>query len=80
MNKNQKSLLIINCPHCNDFIIIEKIACNVFRHGILKSSLKQINPHSPKKICDLYVKNNLIYGCGKPFTIKNNKGEICKYI
>jgi hypothetical protein len=44
----------------------------------------QIDPHSPKNICDYYIKNNLIYGCGKPFILILNDGtyktEICGYI
>jgi hypothetical protein len=77
----EKPILI--CPHCNDYIQIAKINCAVFRHGILKHNGKQINPHAPKKICDLYLKKNLIYGCGKPFRIIDNNGkletEICDY-
>jgi hypothetical protein len=29
---NQPVLL---CPHCNEYIIIEKINCAIFRHGVL---------------------------------------------
>lgn len=75
---------ILKCPHCDQPIIIEKINCAIFRHGTLKSNLKQIDPHSVKELCDYYVTNNLIYGCGKPFKIifKENKfkAEVCSYI
>lgn len=75
---------VLKCPHCNEHIIIEKINCAIFRHGTLIKNGKQIDPHSPKEMCDYYVKNNLIYGCGKPFRIINNNGtldtEICDYI
>jgi hypothetical protein len=75
--------LLVKCPHCNDYILISKINCGIFRHGILKNG-EQIDPHSPKNICDIYVKKNLIYGCGKPFKIINNNEkleiEICDYI
>lgn len=75
---------ILNCPHCNESIIIEKINCGIFRHGILKQNFKQIDPHSLKELCDYFVKNDLIYGCGKPFRIilQNNQFEIeiCDYI
>jgi len=52
----------------------------------------QINPHSTKEECEHYVRNNMIYGCGKPFRIvvKNENNEnnekkeyaavICEYI
>ena len=75
---------VISCPHCKDYIIIRKINCGIFRHGILKKNGKQINPHSNKELCDYYVRENKIYGCGKPFRIINVNGEftteICEYI
>ena len=60
----------VQCPHCNEFIIIEQINCAIFRHGIIKNNLQQINPHLSKPNCDFLVDNNLIYGCGKPFKIQ----------
>lgn len=83
--------LIVKCPHCDDFILIEKLNCCIFRHGILKCNGKQIDPHASKKQCDLLIKNNEIYGCGKPFRIivskkeeilkeEIYKAEICDYI
>jgi hypothetical protein len=80
--KTEEPLLI--CPHCKDYILIEKINCAIFRHGTLKTNGKQIDPHSPKELCEYYIKNDLIYGCGKPFRIIDNNGiletEICEYI
>ena len=26
---------IVECPHCNEPIIIEKLNCGIFRHGII---------------------------------------------
>jgi hypothetical protein len=82
VHEEEKPILI--CPHCKDYILIEKINCAIFRHGTFKNNGKQIDPHASKKICDLYLKNNLIYGCGKPFRIIDNNGtletEICDYI
>ena len=75
---------IIICPHCNEFIIIEKLNCGIFRHGIFKENGQQIPPHSSKEHCDNYINNGVIYGCGKPFKIilKNDiyTVEICDYI
>ena len=75
---------IIFCPHCNEPIIIEKINCGIFRHGIIKSSGEQIPPHAKKEECEYFIKNNLIFGCGKPFqiTLENDKIVviICDYI
>jgi hypothetical protein len=78
---NQPVLL---CPHCNEYIIIEQINCAIFRHGVLKENGQQIEPHSVKELCEYYINNNLIYGCGKPFKIIFKNGifetEICGYI
>ena len=75
---------IILCPHCNDPIIIQEINCGIFRHAVLKANNQQINPHAPKKDCDNYINNNLIYGCGKPFKIIKNNNNLeavkCEYI
>jgi len=74
----------IQCPSCNEYIYIEQLNCNIFRHGVLKKNGEQIDPHSSKEICDNLFNNNEIYGCGKPFIIKmiNNdyKAIICDYI
>jgi len=76
--------IIVSCPHCNEYILIEKINCGIFRHGIFKNNEKQIDPHSNKEICDYYIQNNMIYGCGKPFQIllENNiiKLVTCDYL
>jgi hypothetical protein len=78
------SELIFICPHCENYLIIQKLNCGIFRHGVLIINKKQIDPHASKAKCDYYIKNNLIYGCGKPFRISNidNKWiiEICDYI
>ena len=75
---------ILKCPHCNEYIIIEQINCAIFRHGVLKANGQQIDPHSPKELCEYYLKNNLIYGCGKPFKISILDNifslETCSYI
>lgn len=75
---------IVKCPHCNEFIIIEKINCGIFRHGIIKSTLKQMEPHLPKDKCDHLKEENLIFGCGKPFQILIVNGKMvvqkCDYI
>jgi hypothetical protein len=75
---------VLQCPNCKDYIIILKINCGIFRHGIFINSGNQINPHSSKELCDNYIQNKLIYGCGKPFKVifLNDKfeAEICDYI
>ena len=81
---NKKIDLIIQCPHCNELVLIEELNCKIFRHGVMKTTNQQINPHAPRSECDYYILNDLIYGCGKPFKINqtdnNYQTEICDYI
>ena len=78
--------ILVKCPHCEDLIIINKkdFNCKIFRHGAYKNNNKQIDPHLNKSECDRLFKEELIYGCGKPFKLisEDNKycTEICDYI
>ena len=74
------------CPCCK----IKKQKCDAiifsdFRHGIFKNNLKQIDPHTPKVLCDLLKSTNQIIGCGKPFKLIDDKTGAttavkCEYI
>jgi hypothetical protein len=76
--------IVVECPHCKDHILIEKLNCCIFRHGTMKTNGQQIDPHAHKELCDFYVQKNMINGCGKPFRIVKNNNEliaiICDYI
>jgi hypothetical protein len=61
--------IIVECPHCKNPVIIFELNCCIFRHAVFKQNNEQINPHSPKDICEKYIQENSIYGCGKPFKI-----------
>lgn len=80
----KKSNFEVKCPHCKEYVIIEQLNCAIFRHGVLKSTLKQINPHLSKTQCDKLKESDLIYGCGKPFKVIAENSEwisvICDYI
>ena len=80
----EQDVPILECPHCGDYVLIEKLNCGIFRHGTIKKTGKQVEPHADKKLCDFYINNQLIYGCGKPFQIIKNDTkfiiQICEYI
>jgi hypothetical protein len=65
--------MIITCPHCDETVIIEKLNCGIFIHGVIKKTGKQIPPHLSKTKCMKLIDKNLIYGCGKQFHIVNNQ-------
>lgn len=83
MTENEKDIILI-CPNCQDYFIMKKLNCGIFRHGVLIQNGNQIDPHATKELCNYYSNNKLIYGCGKPFRVLliNNKFEceICDYI
>jgi hypothetical protein len=75
--------IVVECPHCKSPVLIEKLNCCIFRHGSFITTGKQINPHTEKELCELYVKKNIIFGCGKPFQVilnENSKDEDDKFI
>ena len=49
--------ILSECPHCGllVFVCIKDFNCKIFRHGVYKHSMKQIDPHLPKKECDRYI-------------------------
>ena len=63
----------LTCPHCNGGIIVEKnqLYCRIFRHGVYKANMQQMNPHMPKQECERLIQSNQIVGCGKPFRVVN---------
>ena len=67
------------CPHCGVTIEIISLNCGIFRCGIFKSNGQQMNPHASKEYCEKIVKEQLIFGCGKPFCIINGKISKCEY-
>lgn len=71
--------LIFECPHCGGGIQILKseINCGIFRHAIIKSTGKQVNPHLSKIECEKL--GNAVYGCSKPFKIENGVISKCDY-
>lgn len=71
--------MIVICPNCEDYVFIESINCGIFRHATYKDG-RQFNPHASKEECDKALLKGDIYGCGKPFLIKNNEVHKCAYI
>lgn len=69
------------CPHCGIVVMVFKNEknCGIFRCAIHKNN-EIINPHASKEECEKLKANDLIYGCGKPFIIKNLYVETCDYI
>ena len=73
-------MLIVMCPHCNEYISMIEVNCAIFRHGVFKRTFEQIPPHSTKQQCDEWVQTSQIYGCGKPFKLVDGNAVECDYI
>jgi hypothetical protein len=69
--ENETNVVVI-CPHCQEYVLLEKLNCCIFRHGTEIISGKQIDSHATKEQCEYYINNKLIYGCGKPFKVVKN--------
>ncbi len=77
----KKDPLIVTCPHCEAPVEIMKIACGIFRHGVMKTTGRQINPHASQEMCERLLAEDKIFGCGKPFRIVDKTtAVICDYI
>jgi hypothetical protein len=74
--------IVVKCPHCTGSVLImsNEINCAIFRHGVYKKNYKQINPHEKKEICDKLLKEDLIFGCGKPFRLEKTDKSYCACI
>ncbi len=84
MAENPKDLFIV-CPHCDQACEVVELNCRIFRCGIHKTTMQQIDPHAPKEVCDGLVATDQIYGCGKPFqVVEDASGSLvavkCDYI
>lgn len=81
--EKDNGFVIFCCPHCDQMIEVKNVNCAIFRCGMFKTG-NQIPPHESKILCDRYVEEDLIYGCGKPFQLIPNNEEYevykCNYI
>lgn len=78
--------LIVQCPHCQLYIIIEQLNCGIFRHcAICCCGIpSQISPHASKSLCEDWLSHPSAIGCGKPFRVTMINGTyqavVCDYI
>jgi hypothetical protein len=77
--------MIVQCPHCQEFIWIEQLNCRIFRHATFKKDQdkigEQVPPHASQSECEAWVKEGLVYGCAKPFQIlESGEVVVCDYI
>ena len=72
-------IVIVKCPHCDQYIEIVEMNCRIFRCGIFKANGEQINPHMSKIDMEKLKNENLINGCGNQFQIDvNNNPVVCE--
>ena len=85
-NDNHEDHVIVTCPHCQIPIYIKHkdFNCHIFRHATYKHNLEPINPHLKRSECERLKRQNLVYGCAKPFRLVKKEGiyqaEICDYL
>jgi hypothetical protein len=80
----EDDIFYFECPHedCKMMIQVPRneIRCTIFRHAVFKNEMKFVPPHASKEECERWLRENLVFGCAKPFKFDGNKVEICGYI
>jgi hypothetical protein len=81
-NSSRERDFFVECPHCQGLVQILAIKCGIFRHGVFKSTGRQLNPHETKERCESFVARGVVEGCGKPFMISKTDRSVavCDYI
>lgn len=72
---------VFDCPHCGIPVQVaeNEVNCQIFVHGIMRSTGLQVNPHAPKEHCDRLIKQDLVYGCCKPFKLFRGQSGAVEY-
>jgi len=70
---------VFRCPHCDCYTLVaeNEINCQIFVHGIIKSTYKQVNPHADRKHCERLLEQGLVHGCCGQFKLfRGISGEV----
>ena len=75
-------IFYFNCPHCGEICQVPRteIRCTIFRHAVFKKGMHFVPPHATKEKCESWLKEDMVYGCAKPFKFTGDKVEVCGYI
>jgi hypothetical protein len=69
--------LFFTCPYedCEGYIVIapQQVNCGVFRHAVMKTTGRAVNPHASRAKCEELLKNEKVFGCARPFRLKRIK-------
>jgi hypothetical protein len=70
------------CPHCGQMCQVPRdlIRCTIFRHAVYKKDMKFVDPHASQQECERWIREDIVYGCAKPFRFDGVKVEKCGYI
>jgi len=82
IHDKKEDIFYFQCPHCQVMIQVPRheIRCTIFRHAVFKKGMRFVNPHASKEECERWLKEDIVYGCTKPFKFDGKKVEICGYI
>jgi hypothetical protein len=69
--------IFILCPHCQETIVIDPIACGTTIHGALLTSKGyiQLDPHSSRETCEQHITTPNFKGCGKRILIVESQSS-----
>ena len=78
----ESDIFYFKCPHCSLMCQVPRneIRCTIFRHAVFKKNSAFVPPHAPKEECERWLKEDLVWGCAKPFKFNGTTVEKCGYI
>ena len=81
-HNREDDIFYFHCPHCSLLCEVPRneIRCTIFRHANFKKNMAFVPPHASKQVCDKWIREASVYGCGKPFKFDGNSLQICGYI
>lgn len=88
MNQNEiflntsEKVWYFNCPWCKQQIAVEdsEVRCTIFRHAVFKENMSFVPPHASETECQRWLKEDLVWGCAKPFIFDRKTVKKCGYI
>ncbi len=78
----EENTFYFECPNCNVMCQVPQceIRCTIFRHANFKKDMSFVPPHASKEECDRWIKDDIVWGCGKPFKFDGTRVIKCDYV
>ena len=70
-------MIMFSCPYeeCGGTVLVSpsQVMCGVFRHAVMKTTGRPIDPHCSRERCEVFVREGKVFGCAQPFRVLKRK-------